>query len=225
MHKLISTLPCTLSIMLALVGCTGTSISRQNTAFINSDDMFYARDATGKAVDTFLAGGSSFNLPQVFETANTRISRIFGYQIGVATRRESPLTPRVSLFGSASASLGQGRLRLPDGAGVLIEPINMDYTSLMAEGQLGIRQRLPVSARVSVGLAATLGMKAALTATHISSPVLAIANNSRFADPYIGARVEIGPATLRRHPLGFGLEIRRYRSMGQTASASLSLGF
>jgi hypothetical protein len=193
--------------------------------------MFYARDAIIKGANTFLSGstsGSGFDLAHAFDSNSTRVDRLYGWQLGTSAMLERPLASRLHLTGHSRASIGSGRLRLPDGAGVLIEPIIINFTSLITEADLGIGQDIPISSNTTLGISTHIGVQAALSNTRINSPVISIENNSAFADPYIGAQLE-----MRRKPanpasgqtIGIDVDFRYYRTMGQTLSAGISIGY
>jgi len=240
LNKIISISMLLPTLLLTLSACetslsANTDWKRETVFFSNSDDLFYANDATRKTVDLFF--GTPTDGPPTsgvassfFDSKNTVINRVSGYQIGIKSRLESPLTPSLSWAVSGAASVGETTLLLPEGTGILVEPITIRFNSLQAESRIGLRQYLPMAERMVAVVSANIGIKAATSTTLIKSPVIAIHNTTSFADPFIGAEMEIefsvSPENYTAEStLSFGVELRYYRTTGNTLSAGIGLKF
>ena len=235
-----STCACIIAAVLSQAACGPVQTDSHQQAidytfFHVSDDLFYAQDATDKASDSFFEGPATATRTQNRRSASdfsngtrTRIIRRYGHQTGVRAHLATPLAPRLSLTRSAALSFGEAALLLPDGAGILVEPINIHFVRLMGEGQTGLRQSFSLSNRISAAVSANVGIKAAITTTQINSPILAINHDSTFIDPFVGAGVEISTIPLNlgaNTSLSVDLEVRYYRNYGTAFSYGFSVGF
>ena len=224
-----------------LGGCSdqfGDNTTRgiEHSFFYNTDDMFYFQNATAKAVDSFFEPSLKDGTPTLDlglteisgNNVNVPVMWLYRHQAGITIRRTKSLSPRISLTTGGAISISETALLLPNGAGILIEPISLHYSSLIGEAQAELLHDFPISTRISAGVFTIIGIKAAISTARIDSPIVAIRQHSFFANPFtgVGAEISVSPRNSDTDgALVFGAELRQYNNVGRTLSAGISVTF
>ena len=200
-------------------------------------DFFYAEDALTKTVDAFVGPDDDGSNPvgeipkdilSDDSTSGVPFKKSFSRLHGIKLRLQYPLTTRLSLTSGAMVGVGRAKFVLPDGAGILVEPITIRFATLSGEVQTGLLYEIPAGPRVTSRFLGAFGVRGAITRTGITSPVIAVKHTSKTATPFaaLGVAVTYRPS---KHQNGSKLvldsEVRHYQGVGLTFRSGLSLEF
>ncbi|MCP9481430.1 hypothetical protein NNA36_05600 [Shimia sp. CNT1-13L.2] len=148
--------------------------------------------------------------------------------LGVRMHAERAMSDRAAWVATASASLGRSDYRLPNGAGVLVEPINIKFRTGSVDLAAGARRRLVDGRRMDLDLTGTAGVLVTHTKTHITSPVLDVEHRNTQNLPYVSAAMRLTPDLSRRNNTPrpfFTIGARAYPSVGARIVTELGLQF
>jgi hypothetical protein len=200
-------------------------------------DFFYAEDGLTKTIDAFVGPENDGSNPvgevprdvlSDDSTSGVAFKKSFSRLQGVKLRLQHPLTNRLSLTSGAMVGVGRAKFILPDGAGILVEPITIRFTTLSGEVQTGLLYEIPTGQRVTSRFTGAVGVRGAVTRTGITSPVLAVKQTSKTATPFaaLGLAVTYRPSTRQNgNKLVLDTEVRSYKGVGLTFRSGVSLEF
>ncbi|MEQ9696151.1 hypothetical protein [Shimia sp. SDUM112013] len=207
--------------------------------FLRSDEQAHVPAALEAAILSFVGNGGSSqaeDIPSDFLTQprpaaagggssrvtyeQSRSRRVGGRLVGAA-RISGPLY----FEGSAMMAYGQSNYRLPNGAGVLVQGIDIRFRTLSAElgATVVYRDSLFGSVPVSVGLGG--GVLHAYTRTRVDSPVLRIREVNSDTLAFTSLRFGIRTPPRFGTDLGAVLELRNYATFGPSAALEVNLRF
>ena len=114
------------------------------TLDIGQDDTYYippALDAT--AAQFFNVSGGTGNAIDIdgdtlSSSSDTPYSRTQTQQLRLGARAELPLSPHLSLSGAMTLAKGKSRYLLPNGAGILSDPITIRFDTTTVELETGL---------------------------------------------------------------------------------------
>lgn len=224
----------TISVMcfIALTACAPpTQKSEYHWSLVHQGhDFFFANDALNK---TFIAfNGPDDDLPNDIlsedSTSGVPFTQSFNRLNGVKLRLQQPLTSRLSLTSGGMVGVGRAKFILPDGAGILVEPITVRFTTLSGELQTGLLYEIPAGQRVTSRFTGALGVRGALTRTGVTSPILAVKHTSKTATPFAALGVAITYRPSKRKDgkkIVLDTEVRKYQDVGFALRSGISLEF
>lgn len=218
--------------LIALTACAPpTQKSEYHWSLVHQGhDFFYADDALDKTIDAF--NGPDDELPNDIlsddSTSGVPFTQSFSQLYGVKLRLQQPLTNRLSLTSGGMVGVGQAEFLLPDGAGVLVEPINVRFTTLTGEVEAGLLYEIPVGQRVTSRFKGALGVRGAITRTDVTSPVLDVKHTSTTTTPFAAVGIAITYRASKRTngtKLVLDTELRQYQGVGLAIRSGISLEF
>ena len=200
------------------------------------DDIFYIGPALDSTAAEFFGGtsGGPFSLVDIDgETlgggSSTRYRQTRSGRLGLAAVWRRQLAPKLRLDARLSLAAGQSRFFLPDGAGILAEPISIAFQHRTIGAEAGLSHPLAGRAVPGLWLDGGIGGQAARVATHISSALLDVRHQSSHGDVYAYAGLSFS------HPAGTGAKagqgvristrLKQYRRSGSVLEAGISLRF
>ena len=198
-----------------------------------SDDGFYQAPALNVTAARFFGPAPDNPLSFVdidgdtlVPGSSTAYRRLRNEQSALALHLFHPLSPRLHLTGRLSLALGHSRYYLPDGAGILADPITISFAHSTLGAEIGLAYDLiPKTRRTRIG--AGFGGQYAYIHTAITSALLDVQNISPHQDGYVYLSADLrltgnkkpGPEVILKARLKY------YRMSGPVLQAGISLGF
>lgn len=214
-------------------GCSGPQVSLE----LAQNDEFFIPDALETAGRRFFGarrgvaaeGGllSGIGRDTLSSGSSTAYARTRSRSIGIGAGVQKPLARNLSLVGRTQLSHGHSRYHLPEGAGVLIDPITVRFSgvALDASGGLAVHSDL---AR-AWGLRAELGggVSAARVRTRIASALLDVTSRSttRAGYVYLGLGAHLRPEAPGAPVIRLEGRVRYYPAEGVSPQAGIRLEF
>ncbi len=138
---------------------------------------------------------------------------------------ERALGDHVALVGGVSLSRGASRYFLPDGAGVLVDPItiNFDTTGLEIDAGLALFTGRRVESRFDIGIGGTLTD----TRTRITSALLNVTNKNTYSAGFIytGVQLALRPTNPGQPELQLNARVKYYPDAGVSIRSAIALAF
>lgn len=215
-------------------------VTWRTEVFLRSDELAHIPPALEHAILSFVGdGGSSVaeEIPSDFLTrprstpsssgSSSRVaytqsrSRRFGGRL-VAT---TPITGTFDFVGSAMLAYGQSDFRLPNGAGVLTEGIDIRFRTISTELDAVVSYHAKMFGTVPVTVAAGGGVLHAYTRTSVDSPILLIKESNRDTIPFAALKLGMRLPETMSADVGVVLEIRNYAEFGPSAALEINFRF
>lgn len=198
-----------LSCLLSLLGgcvATGSNWETRTEIFVDKDDVAFVEGALSSTIDAFNGSGSGPHpvgeIPPDFLENDPNNRLVYTRQrlqmLGGRVLAERPFSQRAAWVASASASLGRSDYRLPNGAGILVEPINIKFRTVGIDLAAGTRFRVIDGDKMDLDVTGTAGIFVTRTKTHIGSPVLDVTHWETQDFPYISLALRLTPDLSRK---------------------------
>lgn len=222
----------------SLGGCVapGSQWETRTDLFADKDEVAYVEGALDSTIQAFSGDGGSSNLvteiPSDFleeqpgETLAYTLPR--SQMLGVRLQAERAMSDKAAWVASVGASLGRSDYRLPDGAGILVEPIDIKFRTGTVDLAAGARRRLIDGRWMDIDLTGTAGILVTRTKTHITSPVLDVEHWDTQDFPYVSVALRLTPHLSRNKnaPRPYvTIGARAYPGVGGRYVAELGLQF
>lgn len=138
---------------------------------------------------------------------------------------EQPLSDHVSLVGGASVSRGQSRYLLPEGIGILVDPMTIRFVTTGLELDAGVA--VYAGNRIETRLAAGVGGTLTHTRTQITSALIDVRNASydKAGFVYVSGQLGLLPANPGWPKLRLGSRARFFPGTGVSVQTELALDF
>lgn len=184
-----------------LAACTQfpTAENTQISLSYQTDDIAYVETVTTETIDAFVNGQGPAPIQQIppdflSPAQGPRISYKIqkAKQVGIRIRTRQPISRKADLFGVVSLAAGESQFLLPNGAGILVQPIRLRYKHISIDANTGIRYYFWSTHKSSFSVEAAAGARLIKVDTTISSPVLFARHNSVLLSPYISTGVQFG---------------------------------
>jgi hypothetical protein len=138
---------------------------------------------------------------------------------------ERALGDHAALVGGVSLSRGASRYFLPDGAGVLVDPItiNFDTTGIEVDAGLAVFTGRRIESRFDIGIGGSLTD----TRTRITSALLNVTNKSTYSAGFIytGVQLAVRPANPGQPKLQLNARVKYYPDAGVSVRSAIALAF
>ena len=138
---------------------------------------------------------------------------------------ERPLGDHMALVGGVSLSRGASRYFLPDGAGVLVDPITIkfDTTGIEVDAGLAVFTGRKVESRFDIGIGGTLTN----TRTRITSALLNVTNKNTYSAGFIytGIQLAVRPTKPGQPELQLKARVKYYPDAGFSLRSGIALAF
>jgi hypothetical protein len=138
-----------------------------------------------------------------------------------------PLGAGFQLAGRMTAGQGYSRYELPDGAGILKDPIDITFKTRFATAETGLVWEHALLDQTKIVLGAGAGLRLTRTKTAITSPLLRVYNTSYQNDPYVALRagVLMQPNPASKTQVQLDLEALAYPGKTVTLGGVLGLRY
>lgn len=138
---------------------------------------------------------------------------------------ERPLGRHVALVGGVSVSRGASRYFLPEGAGVLVDPITIkfDTTGVEVDAGLALFTGRRIESRFDIGIGGTLTD----TKTRITSALLNVTNRNTYSAGFIytGVQLALRPIKPGQPELQLKARVKYYPDAGVSIRSGIALAF
>jgi hypothetical protein len=138
-----------------------------------------------------------------------------------------PLRSGFQLAGRMTAGQGYSHYTLPDGAGILKDPVDITFKTRFVTAEAGVIWEHPLSPHTTVALGAGAGLRLTHSKTAVTAPVLRIYNTSSQQDRYIALRagVLLQPNPASKTQVQLDLEALAYPGKTITLGSVLALRY
>lgn len=224
-----------LALTAGLAGCSGGHAPTLTLEAAQTDE-FFIPDALETAGRQFFGarrgpaaapGGllNGIGRDTLTSGSGTPYARTMTRSLALGLAAERPLGRNLSLVGRVQAARGQSRYSLPQGAGVLVDPITVRFSGVALDAGGGLALHTARTRRWGAQAEVGAGVAAARVKTQISSALLDVRSRSTTRAGYVyvgfGARYtpERGPA------VHLGGRVKYYPTEGAAPQAVLRLMF
>lgn len=187
---------------------------------VGADETVFVRPGLEAAVTRFLGpprDGEDGPLgPITSDTlspgSDTPYQRVTGVQRRAEGRARARLRPHLSWAGRAGLGQGRSRYHLPEGAGILTEPIDIRFDTHFAVLEAGVVWDWPLGPRAGTELGLGAGLRHTNIKTAITSPLLAVAADADSTDAFMALRGRFWarPLTQSRARIEVSAEVLAY---------------
>ncbi len=199
------------------------------------NDEFFVPDALEAAGRRFFASAprgsdargliSGIGRDTLSSGSGTVYDQAISQSLALGAVSERPLTPHLSLALRAHVARGRSRYELPEGAGVLVDPITVRFSGVAVDVGAALtvhtKRDRPLSAQAELGA----GVSAARVRTEIRSDLLDVRNRTTTHAGYVfvglGARYETEVGVV----LHLGGRVKYYPGEGVAPQAAIRLEF
>lgn len=227
-----------------MVACTAGTAPPEPSFFIGygQDDLFFIPDALQTTADAFFtpapvksraappaAGGLAVDIDKdtLSPNSGTPYQTEQSRQLRVGARLEQPLGGNFALGVGAALTYGKSRYLLPEGAGILADPITIRFASQGIELDTGLIWHKQHSRRVSSRYEMGVGGSITRTRTRIESALLDVEATSTQSAGFIYTDIGLGLHPKSDSPPSVQLRTRlkAYPDIGLSLQTSLSTAF
>ncbi|NOX72174.1 MAG: hypothetical protein GXP03_00630 [Alphaproteobacteria bacterium] len=201
---------------------------------VSSDDPYYISSALTATSNQFF-GGAPPSTPTSFvdidgdtlsPTGSTPFEAKYSHRIGVSGTVTIPLRGAIQAVGRITISSGQSRFYLPNGVGILVDPINIGFDHQSLRAELGLSFALSETRFGTTRLEGGAGGVVSRISTKVTSALLNVQNNSFSGDGYLFAGIEFQPpANWFTSTIILKTRVRVYRASGFTIQSGIQFDF
>lgn len=227
-----------------LVACmAGTAPPKHSFSIgYGQDDLFFIPDALQTTADAFFtpapsripagppaAGGLAVDIDKdtLSPNSGTPYQTEQSRQLRVGARLEQPLGGNFALGVGAALTYGKSRYLLPEGAGILTDPITIRFASQGIELDTGLIWRKQHSRRVSSRYEMGVGGSLTRTRTQIESALLDVDSTATQSAGFLYTDVGLGlhPKSDSLPSVQLRTRLKAYPNIGLSLQTSLSTAF
>jgi len=222
-----------------LAGCDALSIPQDMALSLQvgqDGTQFIAPALEATAEQFFRPGGGSATPGTVLvdidkntlsANSKTPYRNVRSRQIALAARLDHPLGKNLSFRGALALTQGNSRFVLPQGAGVLRDPITIRFSTQSVEIETGLVLTVARQAPVETQLEFGIGGKLARTRTHIGSALLNVQNisTSQTGFAFAGISLKLSPEAIADHPARLVSRVKISPTKAVSLQTGLSVDF
>ena len=227
-----------------MAACTaGTApIGHSFSVGYGQDDLFFIPDALQTTADAFFtpapssthagppaAGGLAVDIDKdtLSPNSGTPYQTQHSRQLRLGARLEQPLGGNFALGVGAALTYGKSRYLLPEGAGILADPITIRFASQGVELDTGLIWHKQHSRRVSSRYEMGVGGSLTRTRTRIESALLDVDSTATQSAGFIYTDVGLGlhPKSDSLPSVQLRTRLKAYPDIGLSLQTSLSTAF
>lgn len=190
--------------LFATVGLGGCADSLGETDYQVSflggtDDGYYISPALAATSEQFFGAPGAPGPVGVFVDidgdtlstgSTTRFEKKRTGRIGVSATLSRPISDRLHLIGGVSLTGGESQYFLPDGAGILVDPITIGFRHQTLSAELGAAFKLAETSYGVTRISGGVGQQYSRVQTSVTSALLNVQNTSLVSDQFTFVGIE-----------------------------------